>query len=223
MGTQERAGFAALAVLAAITGMAAAGLAVLAHAGFHVCSHHVALLHGAHPAMSGMAMPGTVEPVPDAGVCPVVLYAALVAAALSVLALIALAGSRAAAPAALLAAARVVSGLRVMPLTGVLGLVGTVPLVAILAGEGVATGLPALGAFAALLIGAFLAALALAAAARVVLSFARRLAVALAAAFKLLVPGADRPWTPRRAPVLAAAGVRLARRRPSRAPPSLRT
>lgn len=224
MRTERRARFAALAVLAAVMGLAAAGLAVLAHAGFHVCSHHVTLLHD-HPAvMSGMAMPGTsASPDADAGICPVVLYAAAVAAALCLLALLALAGSRASAPAAVTAAARVVSRLRLAPLTAVLGLAGAVPLAAILASEGVPTGLPALGAFVALVIGAFLAALAVAAGARFVLSCARRLAVALAAAFRLLAPGADAPWLPRRAPVLAAAGVRLARRRPSRAPPFLRT
>jgi hypothetical protein len=55
-----------------------------------------------------------------------------------------------------------------------------------------------------------------------VLAFARRLAVAFARAFRLLVPGADAPWTPHRVPVLVRSGVRLARRRPSRAPPFLR-
>jgi hypothetical protein len=224
MRTERRARFAALAVLAAVMGLAAAGLAVLAHAGFHVCSHHVALLHEHRTAMTGMAMPGASVAVDaDAGICPVVVYAAAVAAALCLLALLALAASRASAPAAVTAAARVVSGLRLAPLTAVLGLVGAVPLAAILASEGVPTGLPALGAVAALAIGAFLAALALAAGARVVLSFARRLAVALAAAFRLLAPGADAPWLPRRAPLFAAACVRLTRRRPSRAPPFLRT
>jgi hypothetical protein len=224
MRTETGARFAALAVLAAVLGLAAAGLAVLAHAGFHVCSHHVALVHGHQAVMSGMAMPGTVaDPDAEAGICPVVVYAAAVAAALCLLALLALAGSRASAPAAVTAAARVVSGLRLAPLAAVLGLVGAVPLAAILASEGVPTGLPALGAIAALVVGAFLAALALAAGARFVLSFARRLAVALAAAFRLLPPGAGAPWLPRRAPLFAAAGVRLARRRPSRAPPLLRT
>ncbi|MEA2721380.1 MAG: hypothetical protein QOJ39_3244, partial [Candidatus Eremiobacteraeota bacterium] len=44
-------------------------------------------------------------------------------------------------------------------------------------------------------------------------------AVVLAEAFRLLVPGADAPWASRNVPVLVFAGVRLARRRPSRAPP----
>ena len=51
---------------------------------------------------------------------------------------------------------------------------------------------------------------------------ARPVAAALAAAFRLLVPGADARWLAVRGPVLVPAGVRLARRRPSRAPPVLR-
>ncbi len=43
--------------------------------------------------------------------------------------------------------------------------------------------------------------------------------VALAAAFRLLAPGADAPWALGHAAVLVQPGVRLARRRPSRAPP----
>jgi hypothetical protein len=53
----------------------------------------------------------------------------------------------------------------------------------------------------------------------VLLASAGRLVAALAAAFRLLVPGADAPWAPRRTLVPIPAGARLARRRPSRAPP----
>ncbi|MEA2666867.1 MAG: hypothetical protein QOI11_3811 [Candidatus Eremiobacteraeota bacterium] len=53
----------------------------------------------------------------------------------------------------------------------------------------------------------------------VLLASAGRLVAALVAAFRLLVPGADTPWAPRRALVPIPAGVRLGRRRPSRAPP----
>ncbi len=53
----------------------------------------------------------------------------------------------------------------------------------------------------------------------VLLASAGRLVAALVAAFRLLVPGADAPWAPRRTLVLVPAGVRLARRRSSRAPP----
>jgi hypothetical protein len=81
---------------------------------------------------------------------------------------------------------------------------------------------PALCALALLIAGAFASALALATAARAVLVFARRLAVALAAAFRLLVPGADAPWFVARDRLLAAEAVHVPRRRPSRAPPVLR-
>jgi hypothetical protein len=224
MRTTGSARFAALAVLAAVAGAAALALAALAHAGFHVCAHRLAQAHAHAAMMHGMAMhePAAFAVEPDEGLCPVVLYAAAVAGALFLLALVTLLASRATAPAALVAAARLVSGVRLAPLTALMGAAGAVPLVAILLGEGVPSGPPALAALAALGAGAFLAALALAAGARVVLSFARRLAVALAAAFRLLVPGADTPWTPRRAAVLVPVGVRLARRTPSRAPPFLR-
>ncbi len=54
----------------------------------------------------------------------------------------------------------------------------------------------------------------------VLLASAGRLAAAaLAAVFRLLAPGSDTPWAPRRALVPIRAGVRIARRRPSRAPP----
>jgi hypothetical protein len=229
MRTTGSARFAALSVLAAVAGAAALALAALAHAGFHVCAHHLAQAHAHAPAMPGIAMHGVAmhEPAelaldPDEGICPVVLYAAFVAGALFLVALVTLLASRASAPAALVAAARLVSGVRLAPLTALMGAAGAVPLAAILLGEGVPSGLPAAGAVAALVAGAFLAALALAGCARVVLSFARRLAVALAAAFRLLVPGADAPWIAHRVPVLVPVGVRLARRRPSRAPPSFR-
>jgi hypothetical protein len=51
------------------------------------------------------------------------------------------------------------------------------------------------------------------------LASAGRLVAALVAAFRLLVPGAGTPWAPRSVLVPVSAGVRLARRRPSRAPP----
>ena len=153
---------------------------------------------------------------------PDLLYAAAVAAVLCLLALVVLVAARAGAPAVLVAAARWVDGLRVGPLTAVIGLAGAMPLAAMLAGDGGIAGLPALSALAMLIAGAFAGALALASAARVVLAFARRLVVALAAAFRLLVPGADAPWFLARDPLLAAAVVHAPRRRPSRAPPVLR-
>jgi hypothetical protein len=50
----------------------------------------------------------------------------------------------------------------------------------------------------------------------------RPVARALAAAFRLLAPGAGARWAVADDPLLVAAGVRAARRRPSRAPPTLR-
>ena len=213
-----RARFAALAVLAAVAGLAATGLAAFAQAGGAFCGHRVVLAvhHHAMGAMAGMP----VTAAPDAeGICPCIVYAAAVAALLCLFALVALAGARTGAPAVLLQAARLIAGLRLAPLTAGLGLAGAVPLAAILATDGVPVGGAAFAVVAALLGGALLTALALSAAARFAVALARRIVVALAAAFRLFVPGADAPWTPRRAPVLVFAGVRLARRRPSRAPP----
>jgi hypothetical protein len=53
----------------------------------------------------------------------------------------------------------------------------------------------------------------------VVVFAARPVAVALAAAFRLLVPGDGARWLAVRRQVLIPAGSRIARRRPSRAPP----
>jgi hypothetical protein len=66
---------------------------------------------------------------------------------------------------------------------------------------------------------AALSAFALVGLSRAILAFARRLVIALVSAFRLLLPGADTPWVGFHDPLLIPAGVRLARRRPSRAPP----
>jgi hypothetical protein len=221
MRTPDRAPQGALVVLAAVAATAVAGVAALARAGAALCGHRVVLVHHHVPAMT---MAGTVADAAPAvaGICPILLYAAGVAAALCVLAVIVLAASRDGAPAVLVAAARRIGGMQVGSLTAAIGLAGAAPLVAILATEGGLAGLPALGALASLLAGAFATALALAGAARVVLAFARRVAVALAAAFRLLAPGAGARWAVAGDPVFVPAGVRLARRRPSRAPPALR-
>ncbi|HEY0395248.1 MAG TPA: hypothetical protein VGD01_12200 [Candidatus Elarobacter sp.] len=225
MRTSGRARFAALSVLAAAAGAVALLLAVLAHAGFHVCAHQLtAAQHAGHDvALAGGATGVELAADAEEGVCPIVLYCAAVAAALALLSILTLAASRATAPAALLAAARAVDRVRLAPLTGLLALAGLAPLAAILAGEGLPSGLPALAALAALLTGAFLGAVAIGGSARVVLAFARRVAVAIAAAFELLVPGEGARWSLGPEPLLVAAGVRCARRRPSRAPPPLRS
>jgi hypothetical protein len=225
MRTSDGARPFALGLLAAVAGCAALGIAVLAAAGAHVCHHHVAVAHvhalatGMHGAMT---MPAAEADEAAEGLCPVLVYAAAVAAGLCLLALVGLIGMRATLPAALAAAAGMVAAQRLAPLTAALGLAGAVPLAAILALDGGLAGLPALAAVAALVAGAFLSALALAGAARLVLTLARRLVVALIAVLRLLAPGAERPWFDLRRPVLAAAGGRFARRRPSRAPPVLR-
>jgi hypothetical protein len=220
MRTTDRARYPALALLAAVAGMAAVGLAVLAQAGVHVCGHHVALPHDHAMAIAGLALSSAAHgPEISEGICPIVLYAAGTAAGLGLLALLVLAGSRASAPVVVTVAARILARMRLGPLTALIGCAGAVPVVAILASEGVPEGPMALLALAGLIVGAFLTAVSLAGTARLVLSAAERLVVALIAAFRLLAPGADAPWLPHRGPVLVAGGVRLVRSRPSRAPP----
>jgi hypothetical protein len=218
MRTPDRAPRSALVLLTAVAATAAVGVAALARTGAALCGHRV-LVHHHEPAM---AMSATAVASPEAGICPILLYGAAVAAALCVLAVVVLAASRRDAPAVVVAVAYWIAGARVAPLTAAIGIAGAVPLALILATEGGIGGRPALGAVAALLAGAFASALSLAGAARVVLAFARRLAVAVAASFRLLVPGAGAPWLVAAQPLLVPAGVRLARRRPSRAPPFLR-
>ena len=220
MRKPDRAPQGALVLLAAVAATTAMGVAALARTGAALCGHRV-LAHHHDPAMAMAGMAGAAAPAAD-GICPILLYGAAVAAALCVLAVFVLVASSEGAPALLVAAARRVACVSVGPLTGAIGLAGAVPLGLILASEGGVAGLPALGALAALLAGAFASAFALAGAARVVLAFARRLVVAIVAAFRLLVPGAYAPWLVARQPLLVPAGVRIARRRPSRAPPVLR-
>ncbi|HEV3087576.1 MAG TPA: hypothetical protein VGX96_10170 [Candidatus Elarobacter sp.] len=209
----------ALGLLAAVAGTAALGVAVLAAAGAHVCHHHV-LAH-APALMTGMPMPAADAEAAE-GLCPVLIYAAALAAGLCLLSLLALARARAKNPAILATLARLVAAQRLAPLTAAVGLAGALPLTAILALDGGLTalsGLPALAALAALIAGALLTALGLAGAARTVVALTERLVVALAAVLRLLAPGADAPWALVPESVLVAAGARLARRRPSRAPP----
>ncbi len=220
MPQADRVRSTALMGLAATAATAAVGVAALARAGAGLCDRRLLGHHHAATAMAhhaGMTMPVA----PAEGVCPILVYAGLVAAALCLFALGALVAGRARPGPVAAAAARLVLGLRLGRLTALLGLAGGVPLAAIsISEQGLRLGGPAaLAALAALAGGALLAALALVGTARALLALTRRLVGALAAAFRLLVPGADAPWAPRRALVLAPAGVRLARRRPSRAPP----
>ena len=219
MRTPDRARQGALVLLAAVAATAAVGIAALARTGAALCGHRV-LVHHHDPAM---VMPGIAAAAPAAGgMCPILLYGAAVAAVLCGLAVTVMVSSRGGAPAMAVVAARWIAAVPSGPLAAAIALAGAAPLFAILATEGGLAGLPALGALAALLAGALAAALALMTAARVVLAFARRVAVAIAAAFRLLVPGDGARWAFFGDPLLAPASLRLARRRPSRAPPALR-
>jgi hypothetical protein len=145
MRTTDRAHSSALPLVAAVTATVAAGAAALARTGAALCGHRVLAHHHDAAAMatgSAMTMPVA---APVDGVCPILFYAAGLAASLCLAAVLLLA--------------------------------------------------------------------------------ARPVARALAAAFRLLVPGADSPWVVARDVVLVPSRVRLVRlvrRRPSRAPPVLR-
>lgn len=221
----DRARFGALTILAAVAGMVAVGVAMLARAG--ICFHRLGWLgSGDHammpmPGMDGMAMPGMSAsgPTPPGTMCPILLYASIVAGVLCLFALVSLLAMRLPASTVALAAARIVLALRFGPLAALLFVAGSVPLTLAIAMDGDLLGPAPLVGGLFLIFAAGLSALALIGIARTVMAFARRLVVALATVFRLLIPGADAPWTPLREPLLVPAGVRLARRRPSRAPP----
>jgi hypothetical protein len=200
MRNRDRARRAAPALFAALAGSAALAIAVLAATGAHVCHH----------AEAGGA---------GEGLCPTLIFAAALASGLCLLSLAAFVRVRSQDPGVLTATARLVAGARLGPLTAAVGIAGALPLVAILAMDGGLSGVPALAALAALAGGALLTALGLVAAARLVLAFAERLVVAALAALRLFDPGGEARWALVPDPPFVPAGVRLARRRPSRAPP----
>lgn len=210
MQTPDRARLVAPALLAAVAGSASVGIAALAREG--LCFHRLTGL--ARPdAMPGMSMePAAMAP------CPILLWAALVAGVLYLLAVGAVALARPSAAEIALATARLVLGIRFAPLAALLVVAGAVPLGATIAVEGHA-GAVLLAAAAFVVLAALAVAFLLLGAARFVVAFARRVAGAIAAAFRLLVPGGDTPWLARRELVLIPAGARVLRRRPSRAPP----
>jgi hypothetical protein len=214
MTQPDRLRFMAFAILSAVAGTVAVGIAALARAG--LCIHRLGWFGDADQGMPGMAAGGT---MPAETMCPALVYASLVAAILCLFALFSLIAMRPCASVLAVTAARIIVALRVGPLTALLCLAGGVPLTFALAVDGhVASSAPLIGA-PLLLVAAALSALALVGSARIVLAIARRLAVTIIAAFQLLSPNAHRPWIALRAPFLVPAGVRLARRRPSRAPP----
>jgi hypothetical protein len=222
----DRARFTALSILAAVAGLAAVGVAMLARAG--ICLHRLGWLgsseheHQMMPGMAGMAMPGMGADGATApgAICPAMLYASAVAAVLCLFALVSLVAMRPRPSLVAIAAARIVLALRLGPLTALLYLAGAVPLAFAIAMDGMLIGPAPLVGGSLLFVAAALGALALIGIARTVMAFARRLAVALATVFRLLVPGADAPWAPWYEPLLVSAGVGIARRRPSRAPPT---
>jgi hypothetical protein len=234
MSNTDRARFGALSVLAAVAGLVAVGVAALARAG--ICLHRLGWLGAdaqqAMPPMAGMTPPGMTPPgmtmpgmamgdgpMPPDMMCPVLLWASLVAGILCLFALISLFAMRPRAAAVALVAAHLVTTLRVGPLTALLCLIGSVPLTAATAMDGGFVGLGPLVGAVLLVAAAGLSACALVGVSRIVLSFARRLVGALIASFRLLAPGGAAAAFGIREPLLAPAGVQLARRRPSRAPP----
>src|ERR1700681_4556727 len=223
MRTTKGARPRALGLLAAVAGTAALGIAVLAAAGAHVC-HHAVLAH-AHPALAGGISglgPHAPDPEEAEGLCPILVYAAGLAAGLCLLIVLAVVRARSRHPALLTAAVRLLAAQRLGPLTAAGGLARLLPLAAILALDGGVGGTPALVALAALVAGALLSSLALESAARAVLAVAERLVVVLAAVLRLLAPRGATAWARLSDPLLVPSGVRLARHRPSRAPPVFR-
>ena len=219
MPKPDRARLVAPALLAAVAGSASVGIAAVAREG--LCFHRLTGLTRAD-AMPGMsmdptAMAGIAAPAPMAP-CPILLWAALAAGVFYLLAMAAIALARPSAPEIALATARLVLGIRFAPLAALLVVAGAVPLGATIALEGHAGGVLLIAA-AFVVVAALLAAYLLLGAARCIIALACRIADAMIEAFRLLVPGGDAPWLARRALVLVPAGVRVLRRRPSRAPP----
>ena len=212
----DSARISALALVGAVAACVAAGVAALAREG--VCIHHLSgLAPDGAAGMPGMTMSGDTM----SGPCPILVAAAAVAALLCLGALVALAVLRPPAADVALASARIVLGLQAGRLTALLAVTAAIPLGAALVMEGSFSALAGGVAAVVLIATALLSALALRSVARVVVAFARRLAGALAVAFAL-APNLDAPWRLAPDPMLVHAGVRLARRRPSRAPPDYR-
>lgn len=223
MRATKRAAVVAASVMAAVAGSAAVGIAALAREG--VCLHRLGLfgLHadpaaapgGAMAGMAGMPMPAMAM-APGAP-CPIVTGAAMAAGLLYLAALVAIAIMRPRPAEIAFAAARLVLGVGFVPRTLTIAAIAAVPLGGAIVMDGTST---LTAATAAVFLGLCAALLALLAgtAARVTLAFACRLAGALLAPRWLPPAGARAAFVPVPAASIAA-GVRLARRRPSRAPP----
>jgi hypothetical protein len=223
MRPSDRARAIGLALLAAISGSASVGIAALARAGF--CVHRLGLF-GLHPRADAMAMPGmdmsgmtmSGMTMSDGSPCPILMGVAAFGALSYIVALIALIAVRPSLRELALTSARLVAGVRFAPLALILGVVGAVPIGAMI----VADGTPAAGGIAIaavfLVAGAVALAAVLVGAARVVLAFARRVVVAWLTVLRLLAADAAALLLPRRR-ALVPVRIRAARRRPSRAPP----
>jgi len=223
MRPSDRARAIGLALLAAISGSATVGIAALARAGF--CVHRLGLF-GLHPRADAMAMPGmdmsgmtmSGMTMSDGSPCPILMGVAAFGALSYIVALIALIAVRPSLRELALTSARLVAGVRFAPLALILGVVGAVPIGAMI----VADGTPAAGGIAIAAVFLFVGAVALAAvlvgAARLVLAFARRVVVAWLTVLRLLAADAAALLLPRRR-ALVPVRIRAARRRPSRAPP----
>lgn len=173
-------------------------------------------------AMPAMVMPGMTMPaggMPGGTECPALFWASVVTGALYLVALVAMVWLRPSPAELAVSSARLVVGLRFAPLSALVAVVSGVPLAAIVAMEGPPGPLVIALAAGFLAVAAALGAVALLGLGHLILAFARRLVGAIIAAFRLLAPGGERTWHALPVPPLAAAGLLLARRRPSRAPP----
>jgi hypothetical protein len=222
MQASTRARTVALALLAAVAGSASVGVAALARAGF--CLHRLGLF-GLHSpdghAVGGSpiaALGGALEMHAGAP-CPILVGIALFGAVCYLVAVAALLALRPSVREFALTSAHVVSGARLVPLTAIIALLGAVPVGAVVVADGMPT--PAGLALAAFFLSAaaLVAATVLIAAAHLVIACARRFVDALLAALQLPLPRSGAPLRVRLAPAPVAAGVLVARRRPSRAPP----
>jgi len=222
MRTSTRARNVALALLAAVAGSASVGVAALARAG--ICLHRLGLFGLHAPASAARAMDAGMAGMPGmamapAAPCPILIGVALFGALCYLAALAALLAARPSPRELALISARVVCGIRFAPLAAVIALVGAVPVGAMIVADGVPAPAGIAIAVAFLTAAALVAASVLWALARVIVASARRFVVALLAALRLCVEHAGAPLRRRRQLVPVSAGVLIARRRPSRAPP----
>lgn len=222
MRTSTRARTIALALLAAVAGSASVGVAALARAGF--CLHRLSLF-GLHPTdgHADLGAPtsalGAAFEMHAGAPCPILVGIAIFGALCYLIAVAALVSLRPSIREFALTSARVVSGARLAPLTAIIALLGAVPVGVCVVADGMPTA-AGLGVAAVFLSAAALVSAAvLIAASHFVIACARRFVDAFLATLRMPVPRSDGPLRTRRALAPVGAGVLVARRRPSRAPP----